>query len=490
MNISIYRKFLLGIITAMISVFLVSLTVFLQTQPTDSVESQIYPLIYRMETVFNLEVAATSTYLKSREVKDWEKLDFLMGRFKLYADSCSDLSKGTPYEKNLDEILKAYHSFQEITSRVSPVNNKNYILDSLDWKLQNEIADTVCQTFLNTYLTFRPNLSSIFEKNNSQKSTQPLSIVAILVVIIVITWIIARPYAQSLTRPIKALREGTQKVGEGKYESVPVTSKDEIADLTRAFNMMSEKLRKLDEMRMEMMSEISHEMRTPLQVIKAGCYSIIHAKDSSPLTPRQRDAVGMIHQATNRINSFINLFLDVAKMESGLMKFNFEDSDVLQVLTPLIQEAELIAQTRQIKLEFIKEEVPNIPIDRDRLSQAFSNLLSNALKYTPNDGTITVTVLVKDKCNISGLTGERCLQIDVKDTGVGIPEEDLGKLFSKFYQAKNVPLVNEKGSGLGLVLVKHVVEAHGGKVSVQSTVGVGSTFSIYLPVGEKVQFPQ
>jgi hypothetical protein len=92
---------------------------------------------------------------------------------------------------------------------------------------------------------------------------------------------------------------------EGKYEAVPISSKDEIADLTHAFNLMSDKLRKLDEMRMELMSEISHEMRTPLQVIKAGCYSIIHAKDSGPLTQRQRDAVGMIHQATNRINSFI-----------------------------------------------------------------------------------------------------------------------------------------------------------------------------------------
>ncbi len=130
--------------------------------------------------------------------------------------------------------------------------------------------------------------------------------------------------AKTLTRPIQALKAGSEKVGEGQYETVPVTTNDEVAELTVAFNLMSDKLRQLDEMRMQMMSEISHEMRTPLQVIKAGCYSIIHAKDVTPLSGKQRDAVGMIHQATNRINQFVNSFLDIAKMEAGLMKFRFE----------------------------------------------------------------------------------------------------------------------------------------------------------------------
>ncbi len=112
-------------------------------------------------------------------------------------------------------------------------------------------------------------------------------------------------------------------MSEALYETVPITSNDEIAELTVAFNSMSDKLKHLDEMRMQLMSEISHEMRTPLQVIKAGCYSIIHTKDGPTLTQRQRDAVGMIHQATNRINQFVNSFLDIVKMEAGLMKFNF-----------------------------------------------------------------------------------------------------------------------------------------------------------------------
>ena len=288
-------------------------------------------------------------------------------------------------------------------------------------------------------------------------------------------------FTRTLTRPIKLLQAAAEKVGQGLYETVPITSKDEIADVTRAFNQMSDELKQVDQERMQMMSEISHEMRTPLQVIKAGCYTVVHMKDGPVLNERQREAVGMIHQATNRINQFVNLFLDVAKMEAGLMKFKFEVSNLFDVLQPLVMEAQLIAGTRQIKVDFDAQEIPLLTFDKDRMSQVFSNLLSNALKFTPNNGSISVRLARETECNQIKTNGKGCIRIQVQDSGVGIPEADLKKLFSKFYQAKNVPQVNEKGSGLGLALVKHVAEAHGGAVSVESQVGVGSTFTVVLP---------
>jgi signal transduction histidine kinase len=200
------------------------------------------------------------------------------------------------------------------------------------------------------------------------------------------------------------------------------------------------------------------------------------------LTQRQRDAVAMIHQATNRINSFVNSFLDIAKMEAGLMKFNFEQVDLVELFSPLVQEAQLIAQTRQIALEYFTDKFPVLPLDKERMSQLFSNLLSNALKYTPDSGKIVVRLTNIADCPKAGKNGRGCARIEVQDSGVGIPESDLARLFDKFYQANNVPLVNEKGSGLGLALVKHVSEAHGGSVSVHSKVGLGSTFTVELPV--------
>ena len=168
------------------------------------------------------------------------------------------------------------------------------------------------------------------------------------------------------------------------------------------------------------------------------------------------------------------------------MKFHFEDIDISSILTPIVSEAQLIGQTRGILIESMIDPVPTLRLDKERMSMVFTNLLSNALKYTPERGKITVRLVCAFQKNGSVDIIEGQLRIDVIDTGVGIPPEDLDKLFDKFYQAKNTPLVKEKGSGLGLALVKHVVEAHGGKVSVTSTLGVGSTFSIVLPVTQKI----
>jgi two-component system, NtrC family, sensor histidine kinase GlrK len=288
--------------------------------------------------------------------------------------------------------------------------------------------------------------------------------------------------AHNVTKPIHALKAGTEKVAEGQYEVVSITTRDEIADLTIAFNSMSDKLRQLDEMRMSMMSEISHEMRTPLQVIKAATYTISHPRDGSALNQRQTDALGMISQSTNRISSFVNSFLDVAKLEAGLMKFKFEPTDLDELLQPIVSEAQLIGQTRGISVELLALPAPSLSVDKERMSMVFTNLLSNALKYTPEHGTISVHLSPLAEGNGQSSGGSGGVKIDFKDSGVGIPPEDLNKLFNKFYQAKNIPLVKEKGSGLGLALVKHVVEAHGGKVEVTSTVGAGSTFTLTLPL--------
>ena len=454
-----------------------------QILPQDQKEFRVLPLLQYIEKVFTTEIQATQTYFGSKKDIDKERLLMTSKHFQMVTDSLSGLISGTDFQQKVIDILRVHQTFDQYLNleieRI--VHEPNY--DAMSGlRQQDSLIATINQTIRTAREGHLVSLGTALAKYNQRMSNAMETGFLILLLALAIGSVVAFLLAKTFVKPIRALQAGTHKVGEGLYETVPVTTKDEIADLTIAFNLMSEKLKQLDEMRMQMMSEISHEMRTPLQVIKAGCYSIVHTKDGAPLTERQRDAVGMIHQATNRINNFVNSFLDIAKMEAGLMKFNFEQLDLAGLFTPLVQEAQLIAQTRQIDLEFQAEEVPPMMIDKDRLSQAFSNLLSNALKYTADAGKITVRIKrVNDVIN-HRVGPKDCVRIDISDTGVGIPEEDLGKLFNKFYQAKNVPLVNEKGSGLGLALVKHVSEAHGGKVSVQSAVGAGSTFTVLLPL--------
>jgi two-component system sensor histidine kinase GlrK len=426
---------------------------------------------------------ARAFILKGRK-EDYDRFAVLRGQFDERIDSLQRELPKDELQAVIEVAKKNHEAFvSHLTALYGRVGHGEGIAPVEFLVEASTLSDSVIVHIQN--LRSKQLLLLTKQMNNSARNRETTGELATMILLFSMIVSSAWVYfiGRMLIRPIFALKSGAQKVGEGKYETVRVTTTDEVGELTHAFNLMSSKLKELDEMRMQMMSEISHEMRTPLQVIKAGCHAIIHAKDGPKLTQRQVDAVGMIHGATNRINSFVNLFLDVAKMEAGLMKFNFEPVNIVELVTPLINEAALIAQTRQIKVEFDAGEIGVLPLDKDRFTQALTNLLSNALKYTPNEGAVTISMKIAADIVPMGKGERRFVRIDVRDTGVGIPPADLDKLFNKFYQAKNTPFVKEKGSGLGLALVKHVAEAHGGRVSVTSQVGVGSVFSIILPLG-------
>jgi signal transduction histidine kinase len=472
----------------MFSVVLVSVIVFIIIWPTQSVEFQIQPIVVDLLNVHQAEVNALEKYFVREDTTDYEKWAFTSRYFTRHIDSLIRIDSNQESSIELHSILRSHNDLMEgVVHLHTPLRGTQDENTEAKWRTCRSLIDSIGQQIRRYEVMHRAPLAAALKQYQDQQGNYDWAGGVILLCVVVFGWVLAKPFAYTMTKPIRALRAGTLKVGEGQYETVDVTSNDEVADLTRAFNLMSEKLKKLDEMRMQMMSEISHEMRTPLQVIKAGCYSIIHAKDGPQLTQRQRDAVGMIHQATNRINNFVNSFLDIAKMEAGLMKFNFQMHDLVEIVTPLIQEAQLIAQTRQIVLFSHAESLPPMLLDKERVGQAFSNLLSNALKYTPDNGKITVNIVKVQGTSPGSVKGKDTVRLEVQDSGVGIPEADLSRLFSKFFQANNVPLVNEKGSGLGLALVKHVSEAHGGHVGVTSQVGSGSTFTIVIPINVEQQ---
>ncbi|HYQ87798.1 MAG TPA: HAMP domain-containing sensor histidine kinase [Bacteroidota bacterium] len=448
----------------------------------DQPEFRVVPITQYLQRLHSSEHDAAKKYFESKDSFNDQTLSLIGDEFDKNLDSLKRIIDRDDIRPLADRVFVHHAQYREFLARQRTRIKKNPAYDPMPALKDSEpLSDSIRQSLESVTMTYLPALSRSLGKLSDRTSVAMSGAGYALLLTVGIAIAIALISARELTRPIKLLQAGTEKVGEGLYETVPITTNDEIGDLTKRFNLMSDKLKQLEAMRTQMMSEISHEMRTPLQVIKAGCYTVVHMKDGPVLNERQREAVGMIHQATNRINQFVNLFLDVAKMEAGLMKFKFEVSNLVDVLQPLVMEAQLIAETRQIKVDFDAQAIEPLSFDKDRMSQVFSNLLSNALKFTPNNGTISVRLARETECGQVKTNGKGCIRIQVKDSGVGIPEADLKRLFNKFYQAKNVPLVNEKGSGLGLALVKHVAEAHGGSVSVESQVGVGSTFTVVLP---------
>ena len=275
---------------------------------------------------------------------------------------------------------------------------------------------------------------------------------------------------RTITRPIGTLVAGTREIAGGSFTQIRIPSRDEIADLARAFNFMSESLDKMNRFRAEMMQHISHEIRMPLQSILSAHY-LLTKKADTPVGEPQLKLLDGIRENVQKIAHFSNQFLDLSKVEAGMMQYNLKPVDLAAVVRPVVDDASPVAARKEIALSFVTSDIPPAYIDPDRSTEIFGNLIGNALKYTENGGKIDVRV---GPCPFG-------VQVVVRDTGPGIPKEDIPKIFTKFYRTNTAVKGGKRGTGLGLAFVKALVEGQGGRVYASSTVGVGSTFTVEFP---------
>jgi len=221
----------------------------------------------------------------------------------------------------------------------------------------------------------------------------------------------------------------------------------------------------------DFVSSVSHEFKTPLTSIKALTERLQEGKVKAPAKMKQYFSV--ISQDTDKLTRLVRNILDFSKIEEGKKEYDFIETDVAQLIAQEVKnfKKEVIQKGLEIHTQ-IADDVPLLSLDKEAISQAFNNLLDNAFKFSPDKKEIQVRVK-KDKDNVI---------IEVEDEGVGIPQNELDKIFDKFYQSRSALLHSVKGTGLGLTLVKHIIEAHGGRISVESQVGQGSTFSLIFPI--------
>lgn len=225
----------------------------------------------------------------------------------------------------------------------------------------------------------------------------------------------------------------------------------------------------LERLQQEFVSTVSHELRTPLTSIK-GYVDLILAGDTGPLSPEQEEFLNIVSQNTTRLTMLINDLLDIQKLEAGRVEFEFEELKLNELLPELAQGMRVSAE--QKKLRFHVELEPQLIVrgDRERLAQVFNNLLSNAIKYTP-EGEVALRAR---KLGNS-------VTVSVSDTGIGLSEKDLQKLFHKFYRSDHPYVRKVGGTGLGLAITKTILDRHSGKIEVASQLGQGSTFTVWLP---------
>jgi signal transduction histidine kinase len=305
-----------------------------------------------------------------------------------------------------------------------------------------------------------------------QATRQRIALATALCVIFGVMGAVLMAYA--IFRPILPLREGAHKIGSGDLgHRIRIVSHDELGELARDFNAMATKLQELDQLKQDFVSNVTHELRSPLTSLR-GYVEFLLKEGAGPLNDEQRESLIVAKNNAMRLARFIDNLLDVAKIESRKVELHREEVD----LHPVAEEVSVVfrpqAEEKKISLENkISASLPHVWADSDKTTEILTNLVSNAVKFTPEGGSI----------RMEAAEDGDAVHVKVRDTGSGIPPESLESVFNKFEQVKPTAGLarKTKGTGLGLTIVKGFVEAHGGRVWIESAVGKGTTVHFTLP---------
>jgi len=246
---------------------------------------------------------------------------------------------------------------------------------------------------------------------------------------------------------------------------------EEARSKSRGLEEENLRMQEANRLKSEFLANMSHELRTPLNAI-IGFSELMYRGKVGELAPQHKEYMGDILASSKHLLQLINDVLDLAKVEAGKMEFRPESVDLAKLVQEVRDIVRGLAAQKRLRLETAIAEMGPVVVDSARVKQILYNYLSNAIKFTPEKGTVTVRI---------DSEGDDHFRIEVSDTGIGISPENVAKLFIEFQQLDASAAKRYQGTGLGLALTKRIAEAHGGRVEVRSSPGVGSTFSAILP---------
>lgn len=277
----------------------------------------------------------------------------------------------------------------------------------------------------------------------------------------------------TILRPLRQLQGHIKQMGQGNFGTpLQVRAPAELKDLVDTVNWMGAKLQELDDMKAEFLAHVSHELRTPMASIQEGTHLLLD-EIPGPLVQEQRTTLRIMADSSRRLIHLISTILDLSKMDAGMMEYRIVPTDLKRVADISINKVRLLADSKHV--QFLVESPGEriwVKADAPRIEQVLDNLLSNALKFSPEGSVIKVHLKPDPKAGV--------LEVAVSDAGPGIAPEDLPHIFERFYQGRNKAKHSSAGSGLGLALAKKVVEAHGGRIWIESEMGKGTTVRFIL----------
>ncbi|MBC6938216.1 MAG: sensor histidine kinase [Chloroflexi bacterium] len=284
---------------------------------------------------------------------------------------------------------------------------------------------------------------------------------------LVVAALLAALISRNIARPLQRLGRAAAAVAAGDYtERVSVSGPQEVRAVAEAFNQMADQVHITQQAQQDFLANVSHDLKTPLTSIQGYSQAIMDgtAKDS-------KLAAGIIYDEAARLNRMVIELTDLARLQAGRLSMQAQPVDLGALATAVGQRLAVVAQKKGVTLHIEAPPMPEIAGDGDRLAQVLTNLLSNAVNYTPSGRQ----VWLKTRVNHGGV------EVIVQDTGIGIPPEDLPHIFERFYQVDKTR-GPKRGTGLGLAITQEIVAAHGGRIQVDSPgIGQGAIFIVWLP---------
>lgn len=281
--------------------------------------------------------------------------------------------------------------------------------------------------------------------------------------------------SRQVATPVQEMMVASRYIAAGHYDervNVPGNlSKDDLDELSQlalSFNQMAEKLEKVESMRRQLIGDVSHELRTPLTAIKGSMEGLMDG-----VLPENDETYMGIYREADRLQRLVNDLQELSRVEAGAYELDLHPLDLLVVISAVVKRLELQFKEKGVLLEVdVPDDLPSIQADEDRIGQVLLNLVGNALQFTPSGGSVVVSAAQRNKE----------IKISVSDTGIGISPEDIENIFTRFYRVDKSRSRAGGGSGIGLTISKYLVEAHGGRIWVESAgLDRGSTFTFSLP---------
>jgi two-component system phosphate regulon sensor histidine kinase PhoR len=293
-----------------------------------------------------------------------------------------------------------------------------------------------------------------------------------------------RRLQRSVRDPLQIVETVTTSIAQGAVSariSLPLDSDPSVAQTAAAVNRLADRaahdideMHRLERVRSEFIANVSHELRTPIFSVQGYLETLLDGAMDDPAV-----AIPFLEKAYHnamRLNVLLNDLIDISRIESGELKFSFRYFDIVDLITELVHTSEIRARQANVTVSYTHDDAHSVYGDKERLSQVLTNLLDNAIKYNVDGGRV----------NVITRAVEGGVHIEISDTGIGIPEQHLSRIFERFYRVDKDRSRAVGGTGLGLAIVKHILEAHDAHIDVSSKAGEGTHIGFTLRSGEAV----